>query len=172
MTRDTRPVAAERPAPLGFRKHDHDVCVDQVLATADARCAKERLRLTPVRRKVLELLLQEHRALGAYAILDMLREVGYGSQPPVAYRALDFLAEHGFVHRIERLNAFVACVHPDEAHSPAFMICRLCDAVAETRSASAKNALGAVARKAGFLIERTVIEAEGVCPACVDQAAS
>ncbi len=172
MTRDTRHAPVERPAPLGFQKHDHDVCVDQVLAAAEARCAKESLRLTPVRRKVLELLLQEHRALGAYAILDMLREAGFGSQPPVAYRALDFLAEHGFVHKIERLNAFVACVHPDEAHSPAFMICRLCDAVAETHSAPAKGALGAVAREAGFQIERTVVEAEGVCPDCADQAAS
>ena len=84
----------------------------RLLAAAETRCAKESLRLTPVRRKVLELLLQEHRALGAYAILDLLREAGFGSQPPVAYRALDFLAEHGFVHKIERLNAFVACVHP------------------------------------------------------------
>ena len=172
MTRDTRPVPAERPAPLGFQRHDHDVCVDQVLAAAEMRCERESLRLTPVRRKVLELLLQEHRALGAYAILDVLREAGFGSQPPVAYRALDFLAEHGFVHKIERLNAFVACVHPGETHSPAFMICRICDAVAETHSAPAKGALGAVARAAGFQIERTVVEAEGVCPACADQVAS
>ena len=172
MTSDSRPAPVDSPAPLGFRKHDHDVCVEQVLAIAEARCARESLRLTPVRRKVLELLLQEHRALGAYAILDMLREAGFGSQPPVAYRALDFLAKHGFVHKIERLNAFVACVHPEEAHSPAFMICRLCDAVAETRSAPAKGALGTVAREAGFQIERTVVEAEGVCPACADQAAS
>ncbi len=172
MTRDTRPVPAERPTPLGFQRHDHDVCVDKVLAVAETRCAKESLRLTPVRRKVLELLLQEHRALGAYAILDMLREAGFGSQPPVAYRALDFLAEHGFVHKIERLNAFVACVHPEETHSPAFMICRLCDAVAETRSAPARGVLGTVAREAGFRIERTVVEAEGVCPSCADQAAS
>lgn len=172
MTRDPRPAPSESPATLGFQKHVHDVCVEQVLAIAEARCAREGLRLTPVRRKVLELLLHQHRALGAYAILDMLREAGFGSQPPVAYRALDFLAEHGFVHKIERLNAFVACVHPEEAHSPAFMICRICDAVAETRSAPAKGSLGIVARAAGFQIERTVVEAEGVCPACAEQAAS
>ncbi len=126
--------------------------------------------MTPVRRKVLELLLEEHRALGAYAILDMLSEAGFGSQPPVAYRALDFLAEHGFVHKIERLNAFVACAHPGEAHSPAFMICRVCDAVAEAQSAPTKGALGTAARATGFQIERTVVEAEGVCPACAEAA--
>ena len=172
MARDSQPAPAEGLAPLGFQNHNHDACADQVLAAVEAHCAKERLRLTPVRRKVLELLLQEHRALGAYAILDKLREAGFGSQPPVAYRALDFLAEHGFVHKIERLNAFVACVHPGETHSPAFMICRLCDAVAETHSAPAKGALGTVARAAGFQIERTVVEAEGICPACADQTTS
>ena len=170
MTSDARPAGARNPAPAAFRKHDHDTCVDHVLATAEARCTTERLRLTPVRRKVLELLLKEHRALGAYAILDMLREAGFGSQPPVAYRALDFLAEHGFVHRIERLNAFVACAHPERAHTPAFMICRLCDAVAETHSAPEKGALGTAAREVGFQIERTVVEAEGICPDCANRA--
>jgi Fur family zinc uptake transcriptional regulator len=82
----------------------------------DRRCAAEGLRLTPVRRKALELLLKEHRALGAYAILDRLRAAGFGSQPPVAYRALDFLTQHGFAHKIERLNAFIACAHPGESH--------------------------------------------------------
>ncbi|MBB5516465.1 Fur family zinc uptake transcriptional regulator [Rubricella aquisinus] len=156
---------------IGFEKHDHRACVSQALAAADARCSAEGLRLTPVRRKVLELLLNEHRALGAYAILDLLRDAGFGSQPPVAYRALDFLAEHGFVHKIERLNAFVACAHPDKHHSPAFMICRKCDAVAETDTAPATGALGEAARAAGFHIEKTVMEAEGICPACTDKTA-
>lgn len=156
-------------APLGFASHDHQACVTEALAEAEARSAREGLRLTPVRRKVLELLLQEHRALGAYAILEMLSEAGFGSQPPVAYRALDFLVEHGFAHKIERLNAFVACANPGETHSPAFMICRLCDSVAEAQSAPAKGALGDAARATGFQIERTVVEAEGICPACTDK---
>ena len=163
-------VADVAPA-LGFEKHDHTACVDTALAAAERRCADEGLRLTPVRRKVLELLLQQHRALGAYAILDELREAGFGSQPPVAYRALDFLTAHGFAHKIERLNAFVACAHPGDNHSPAFMICRVCDAVAEAHSTPAKGALGAAAKAAGFRIERTVVEAEGICPACQNEAA-
>ena len=170
MTSDPRPVKGDRMTPLGFEKHEHSWCVETALASAEARCAAEKLRLTPVRRKVLEILLQEHRAIGAYTILDLLRDAGFGSQPPVAYRALDFLVAHGFVHKIERLNAFVACAHPGEAHSPAFMICRVCDAVAEAQSAPAKGVLGAAAKAAGFQIERTVVEAEGICPSCLDQA--
>ena len=170
MTRETQPAPAEDPALVGFQKHNHDNCVETGLATAEARCKEDGLRLTPVRRKVLDLLLQEHRALGAYAILDRLRDEGFGSQPPVAYRALDFLVENGFVHKIERLNAFVACSHPGATHSPAFMICRSCDAVAEAHSAPAKGALGAAARAVGFEIERTVVEAEGLCPDCSEKA--
>jgi Fur family zinc uptake transcriptional regulator len=140
------------------------------MAEAEARCAAEGLRLTPVRRKTLETLLLEHRALGAYEVLDRLRDAGFGSQPPVAYRALDFLVANGFAHRIERLNAFIACAHPGASHSPAFMICRLCQSVAETRSSPGRGALGEAARATGFRIERAVMEAEGICPACAEKA--
>ena len=170
MTSHPLPQAEENQTSLGFEVHDHSLCVGEALQSAEARCEEAGLRLTPVRRKVLELLLQEHRALGAYAILELLRDAGFGSQPPVAYRALDFLLQHGFVHKIERLNAFVACAHPGANHSPAFMICRKCDAVAETHSAPAKGALGDAAKAAGFRIEKTVVEAEGVCPDCADKA--
>ncbi|RLK07408.1 Fur family zinc uptake transcriptional regulator [Ruegeria conchae] len=170
MTSEATPNPVCDDALVGFHKHDHKNCVETALTTAEARCKQEGLRLTPVRRKVLEMLLQEHRALGAYAILDALREEGFGSQPPVAYRALDFLVKNGFVHKIERLNAFVACSHPGADHSPAFMICRKCDAVAEAQSAPAKGILGAAARATGFEIERTVVEAEGLCPSCTEKA--
>ena len=170
MTSDANPVQPEGVPLIGFQKHDHGNCVVTGLASAEARCKEQGLRLTPVRRKVLEMLLQEHRALGAYAILDHLREAGFGSQPPVAYRALDFLVQNGFAHKVERLNAFVACSHPGATHSPAFMICRKCDAVAEAQSAPAKGVLGAAARAAGFEIERTVVEAEGLCPDCTKKA--
>jgi len=166
MTRE--PTANPSPTPQGFEPHDHSRCVTSALASADAYCATNGLRLTPVRRKVLEILLQEHRALGAYAILDLLKDAGFGSQPPVAYRALDFLVSHGFVHK--RLNAFVACSHPGEAHAPAFMICRAGDTIAEAEAPTDATALSIAARDAGFEIERTVIEAEGICPSCRDKA--
>ena len=114
----------------------------------------------------MALLLEEHRALGAYAILDLLREAGFSSQPPVAYRALDFLVENGFVHKIERLNAFVACTHPGETHFPTFMICRLCQKIAEAQSGINAVSLTEVADSAGFQIEQTIVEAQGVCQSC------
>ena len=161
-------MAGENPVSIAFEQHDHNVCSQRAMHLAEEYCEKHGLRLTPARRKVLELLLKEHRALGAYAILDLLREAGFNSQPPVAYRALDFLVEHGFAHKIEGLNAFVACAHPDTAHSPAFMICRQCDTVAETQSPPSNFNLSESAIASGFKIEQTVVEAKGICQACAE----
>lgn len=170
MTSDNPKDTSASALPLGFAMHDHAACVAEAVAAADQWCASENLRFTAVRRKVLEILLQEHRALGAYQILDRLRDEGFGSQPPIAYRALEFLVANGFVHKIERLNAFIACSHPGENHSPAFMICRLCDAVAEAQATPARGTLGNAARATGFRIEKTVVEAEGLCPSCAEKA--
>jgi Fur family zinc uptake transcriptional regulator len=157
---------------VGFGRHDHGACIAGTVAAVAARCAAEGLQLTPVRRRVLEILLERHRALGAYEILDMLRAEGLGSQPPVAYRALEFLTRHGFAHRIEGLNAFAACTHPGEDHDAAFLICTGCGALAEAPVAPARAALAATAEAAGFAIRRTVMEAQGLCPACRADAAS
>jgi len=155
-------------AAHGFEHHDHGACIRQGLAQVEQVCAEAGLQFTPTRRRVLELLLERHRAMGAYEILDHLREEGLGSQPPVAYRALDFLVSHGFAHRIERLNAFVACTDPGDSHDPSFLICRTCDAVAEARAEPEKGPLARSARQAGFEIERAVVEAVGICPNCRD----
>ena len=149
-----------------FASHDHRACQVSALKAAQAQCQAQGLRLTPLRRRVLELLLESHKALGAYDLLDRLREEGLGSQPPVIYRALEFLTRHGFAHRLERLNAFTACAHPsDEAHRPAFLICRVCKSVAEV-AAPRHAAVTAASQASGFLIERIVVEAEGICPRC------
>jgi len=151
---------------VGFAEHDHAGCIARALAEADAHCAREGLRFTKVRRRTLEILLESHTALGAYDVLARLGEDGLGTQPPLAYRALGFLVDNGFAHRVERLNAFVACAAPGTRHDPAFMICTACHAVAETRAVHGRGALGRSARANGFRIERTVLEAEGLCPGC------
>ena len=155
-------------ADPAFAPHDHSHCADDGLARAEALLAQSGARLTPVRRRVLEILLEAHRALGAYDVLQRLAAEGFGNQPPVAYRALEFLVENGLAHRIRRLNAFTACMHPGEDHSPAFLICRLCDAVAEAPAAPVRAALDQAAAGLGFMIERSNIEALGLCPACQD----
>ena len=153
----------------GFARHDHGHCVAAALQTAEAACKQRGLQFTPVRRRVLEILAEAHAALGAYDVLARLTREGLGSQPPVAYRALGFLVDQGFAHRIERLNAFVACAHPGadfgSGHLPVFLICRACGTVAEAEAAQG-GPLGAEAAQSGFKIEQTVVEAQGLCPGC------
>ncbi|SDX42055.1 Fur family transcriptional regulator [Roseicitreum antarcticum] len=154
-----------------FETHDHDACAGDTLARAEQAVRDQGGRMTPVRRRTLEILLEEHRAMGAYDVLQRLATDGFGHQPPVAYRALEFLVEHGLAHRIRRLNAFTACMHPGDAHQAVFLICRQCDSVAEAREDAVRTALNAASAALGFEVERASIEASGLCPKCRDAGA-
>lgn len=153
---------------VGFTDHDHNACIASNLALAEARCRENGAQLTKGRRRVLEILLQQHRALGAYDILEQLRDNGLGAQPPTAYRALEFLVAQGLAHKIEHLNAFIACDCPGEDHAPAFLICRACSNVAEAHSDSTRDFIDETAKQAGFQAETTVVEFFGLCPNCRD----
>ncbi len=156
-----------------FDPHDHSACIQQALQAAQAHCAEHKLQFTKIRRRVLEILLAQHHAMGAYDILEQLAAEGQNAQPPVAYRALDFLVSNGFAHKIQQLNAYIACTHPGAEHTPAFLICRTCKGVAETCLATGNHPpagmFGGAARDMGFRIETAVIEASGLCPACQQQ---
>lgn len=155
-----------------FAPHDHHACSSHALDAAEAQLREQGARLTPVRRRTLEILLEAHRAMGAYEVLERLAQEGFGHQPPVAYRALEFLVSHGLAHRLQRLNAFAACLHPGHDHAPAFLICRNCDLLAELPAAPVGKALGDLASGTGFVVERVTIEALGLCPACAGSEAA
>lgn len=165
-------MPADHPNPaVAFADHDHADCAARILARAEKLSAARGVRLTPVRRRALEILLESHRAMGAYEVLERLAQDGFGHQPPVAYRALDFLVEHGLAHRIRRLNAFAACMAPGQHHSPVFFICRACQSVAETSSSDLRDRIHAAADAFGFEVERANVEALGLCPSCADREA-
>jgi Fur family zinc uptake transcriptional regulator len=149
-----------------FLEHDHSRCAKEMIRSARLICSERGLRLTPVRMRVLEILTQSHVPLGAYEVLDQLATAGFRAQPPVAYRALDFLVSNGLAHRIEKLNAFVACANAESGHSPVFMICGLCRRVAETTTQTRRSVLDQAARELGFDIRQTTIELEGRCTQC------
>lgn len=161
-------MSASSDPQRAFAPHDHGRCRGEALAAAAAVCAERGLRLTPARSFVLETLLEAHKAMTAYELLERMAAAGLGSQPPVVYRALDFLVANGFAHRIERLGAFVACTHGGEVHSAGFLVCRSCRTVAEMVVARPAPGLAAEAAAAGFAVERVVVEAEGLCAACRD----
>jgi Fur family zinc uptake transcriptional regulator len=147
--------------------HDHNRCTADALAHAEALCAQRAQRLTPLRRQVLEVLLESHKPLGAYEIIDRAALTGARPAPITIYRALDFLRDNGLVHRIESRNAFVACVNNHASGDlVVFLLCERCGEVGEAPSAAVAGELKTAARAAGFMPKAPVIEIGGVCANC------
>jgi len=135
------------------------------LKAADARCAEAEQKLTAPRRRVLELLLEAGQPVKAYDLIAGFGENGAPAKPPTVYRALDFLERQGFAHRIESLNAYVACKQGPEAHAAAFLICDCCGATREVEPVGAERLIE-LAGRAGYSVSMVTVEAHGRCAAC------
>ena len=142
-----------------------------VLGIAERLCRGRGVRLTPQRRRVLEILCNNHKPMGAYDILDLMQRQVVSAKPPTVYRALEFLLAQGLVHRIESLNAYVSCVHPEHPHASQFLICRECGEVRELESRSVGRTLDSALRACGFEADSQVIEVTGRCLRCSGQGA-
>lgn len=125
-------------------------------------------------RKVLSALGRSEKPLSAYDILDRARSDALKA-PVQVYRALEKLSNRGLVHRIEALNAFVACSEHDETcssrehrhaeHRPGFVICRDCGSVREFED---DRVAGIATDAAGkdFSVELVSLEVYGRCAGC------
>ncbi len=148
--------------------HDHDHCIAEALERAEVVCKAHGLRFTRQRRRVLELVWDSHRPVGAYDILDALNKEGKRHGPPIVYRALEFLIEAGLVHRLDSLNAYIGCADPEHAHGGQFLICRDCRLVIELDDTGIDQRIGKVANERAFLAESIGIEVQGLCNECRD----
>ncbi|MBS7541051.1 Fur family transcriptional regulator [Ancylobacter lacus] len=147
--------------------HDHGSCVSGALARAQACCAARGMRLTPLRRRVLESLADSHVPLGAYELVGRLGASGDRPPPMSVYRALDFLVAEGLAHRIESRNAFIVCGREHGADDVVvFLICESCGATAEVASHAIGRDLAWATRAAGFTPRNPVIEIAGTCAKC------
>lgn len=127
-------------------------------------------QLTKNQDLVLGALKRSEAPLSAYVILDKLRDHGFRA-PLQVYRALEKLIEMGLVHRLESLNAFVACAHSGESccshhGTVAFAICNACGHVMEFHDHTVEHRLSDWARGKGFKQEKTTIEIRGLCASC------
>ncbi|WP_312861557.1 Fur family transcriptional regulator [Segnochrobactrum spirostomi] len=151
------------PAP----GHDHGACADALVERAEARCRDSGARLTTQRRAVLDALARSHKPIGAYEIIEALSANGPPPAPISVYRALAFLTEQGLVHRIERLNAFVACAGTHGETNPlVFMICDSCGQVGELAAAAVGIDLTRLTAGTGFVPQSAAIEVTGLCRHC------
>ena len=136
---------------------------------ADALCASRGLRLTPLRRQVLSYLLEARQPVKAYDILDALRhDAPKALTPASVYRSLEFLLQAGLVHRVETLNAFVACAGAcNEPHDPVFMlVCPGCRKSREINDPDLYQTIFSTMQQRGFQLQGDTVELTGLCPGC------
>ncbi len=140
---------------------------EKLLAQAESLCQQRNVRLTPQRLEVLRLMAQQPGAISAYDLLDLLRVSEPQAKPPTVYRALDFLLEQGFIHRVESANSYVLCHHFEEpTHTSALFICDRCKIVTERTTVGIEEALAQLAKQSGFTLRHSVVEAHGLCAEC------
>ena len=140
--------------------------IDGALARAQMICTARGARLTPVRRRVLELILSSEQPAGAYALLAELQRGRGKLGPPTVYRALEFLLAHKLIHKLETSAAFIACCDIEHPHESQFIICDDCGATEEMRDETIVESLRQLAERRGFAVGRQIVEARGLCPAC------
>ena len=129
-------------------------------------CRERGLRLTPLRREVLGLVASARKPVKAYDLLDQLRDSHGNAAPPTVYRALDFLLEQGFIHKLESINAYVSCHHPAVAHQVPFLICDVCSGAEEVCDERVAELIEVQAKALGFRAQAQTLEVHGVCKRC------
>ena len=149
--------------------HNHVSDAHAFVRAVEQACQERGLRLTPIRARVLQLIAEVGKPIKAYELLDLVRaQKGVGADaPPTVYRALDFLMANGFVHKLESVNAFVACHHPNsDQHSVPFLICDRCHSAVELEDRDVVSQLEARAKALGFQPQAQTLEVHGLCARC------
>ncbi|HEX4152712.1 MAG TPA: Fur family transcriptional regulator [Steroidobacteraceae bacterium] len=146
--------------------HEHQRCMERALRVAQELCHERGLSLTPIRRRVLELVWRRHAPIGAYDILEQLNREDKPTAPPTVYRALAFLLEAGLIHRIDTLNAYLACETPRQTHAAQFLVCRSCRQVREFGDPAIVKLLARRVKSAGFKADVHDLEIKGLCSSC------
>ena len=146
------------------KHHVHDAAA--YVHAVEQACDTRGLRLTPLRAQVLGLVAEAGKPIKAYDLLDRMKASSGSTAPPTVYRALDFLLEQGFIHRLASVNAFVSCHHPQVRHSVPFLICDGCQNAVELEDERIAGLLDSQAKALGFTPRAQTLEVHGTCADC------
>jgi len=150
-------------------RHDDTTCIESALARAEKLCHDRNLRLTELRRQVFTLIWQTQKPIGAYALMKQLQASSDRKQvaPPTIYRAIDFLIQHGLIHKVHSLNAYFGCPNPLREHHDALFICSNCGHTVEVPNNSIQHAINLSADQHNFQVEQQMLEISGRCHNCI-----
>jgi len=130
-------------------------------------CKSNKLGFTDIRKQVFEIIVKNNKPIKAYEILDKISNTNNKpSHPPTVYRAIDFLKENGFVHKLNSINSFVGCFHPKAHKECYFLICKKCNIYQECCDDNLKDRISKTAIHNNFVISNTTLEIEGHCLYC------
>ena len=130
---------------------------------------QEKPKLTRNQTLVLDALAGAGQPLGAYALLEVLRDNGFKA-PLQVYRALDQVIDLKLVLRLESLNAWTVCCKDHHNETPVFAICDDCGSVTQHFHDGLIQNLKTISRRNGFTPDRSVIEIHGQCDNCCTDA--
>lgn len=136
------------------------------ISVFETYCKERGLRITEPRLLAHDIVNRADKPMSAYDILNHMGKTLSNPKPPTAYRALEFLEEHGFVHRIESLNAYVSCDVNHKHSGSQFMICDSCQAVEEVHLCSLPKKLDEKVQSEAFTLHHWNVELHGICQAC------
>lgn len=153
---------------MGFECHlgQHQECIENALSKAEYICKERAVQFTKLRRRVLELIWQGHKPCKAYDLLKELQKEDSAAKPPTVYRALDFLHEHGLIHRINRLNAYIGCKNPKQVDPSFLLVCLSCDNVEEVNHQTYQKFFEDMISNNQFQCQSKTFEIEGICQNC------
>ncbi len=145
----------------------HKSCIKEALIEAKTICNQRGVKLTKLRETVLKLIWKNHSYVKAYDLLDDLKKIDSSAKPPTIYRSLEFLLENGFIHKIQSLNAFVGCSHPNEHNKCYFLICKECQNIEECHSENINEFVQSTSSNNNFSANQVTLEISGVCQECI-----
>lgn len=149
-------------------KHSHKACVKRARSRADKMAGDAGKKFGANQLLVLDALLEDHKAVSAYDVVERIAAVADRLQPVQVYRALDVLLELGLVHRLQSRNAYVACSSLEKCEAPQLLFCSSCEQVAEISGGALSKLIAKTAHQNHFKLEHGLVEMIGLCPECVD----
>jgi len=148
---------------------DHEECITAAIEMADLICFQKQLKFTDLRKEILRMIWEGHGPQKAYDLLHKLQQTNPAAKPATVYRALDFLIENGFIHKVASLNSFVGCSHPLKHQECYFLICDDCKNISECCDPNITAIIQATTKQNQFVAKNTTLEISGHCTECLNR---
>lgn len=149
-------------------KHHHHLCVENAKQRASKLANVGGKKFGANQTLVLDALLLNHQASSAYEIVECIAKTNKRLQPVQVYRALDTLINMGLVHRVQSMNAYIACTSDEEHHIPQLLFCSSCKRVAELTNNTISSLISKTVKQAQFKLDYGLVELVGLCPECTN----